>query len=119
MKRLQIILMILALGLFLVPKQLLATSSAMDCCTSEQMAKNHCQHTKKDNHHQSGDHKNCTGSSCTTCGTCTVFSISVLKADFIHLNSIATKIKSGQSFIYKEPALQNGICEIWQPPKIG
>ena len=45
--------------------------------------------------------------------------VSTVGSQLLKKNSIATKIKSGQNFIYKEPALQNGICEIWQPPKIG
>lgn len=120
-KRFQILLLILCLGIFIIPKQnFSAQSPDTSCCTKKISAKDCCK-TKKNSKkpcHKS-EKSSCEGN-CPKCHMCSVsfvfFGInpSDKKADEIKLIS-STKEK----FTYLTPEFSSANPKIWQPPKIG
>ena len=122
-KRFQVLLMILALGVFITPKQiLLAQTTQMSCCKSENRDNNRC-HNKdqkqEDCSKNQSHHKGCSGNCCTNCGSCNTFVYTVLKPDH-QLPLLKQFIQNNhKGFRYSDPFISTSLQEIWQPPKIG
>lgn len=119
-EKLKIILMIFALGLFVIPKQSFSAQTKDSCCT-EVATKDCC---KKNNHHSqkpcSKDSENNKCNDCTTCSSChhslVTFAVS-LNENLVEPNPI---IQSGaENFKYISPEISDISIKIWQPPKIG
>ena len=120
--KLKIFFLIFALGMFVIPKQILfAQNSAMSCCI-ENSIKDCCETHKKNTNEKpchDSDKKghNCTG--CTTCTSCHfVAFLFSLPAEYLYKKPLAiTFIR--EPFAYFTPEISVISGKIWQPPKIG
>ena len=119
-KKVQLILMIFCLGIFVVPKQIFfAKTQEMSCCNNEKPTKSCCEKEKsspcKDSKNK---HHSCDGN-CTNCSFC-ASSIAFLKVEFqnefenISQHNISQKVEN----FYLQPSLSQLPKKIWQPPKI-
>lgn len=119
-RKFQFLLMILCLGIFIMPKQIIfAQSKTMECCQKKNDSSKSC-HKQKGNcnsqHNKKGN--DCSGNCCTSCGICSAFQISIMKSEnFISLKKQNLIFKT-QNFSYSEPFFNFYLKEIWQPPKI-
>ena len=119
-KKVQLILMIFCLGIFVVPKQIFfAENNEMSCCNKENPTKSCCDKEKsspcKDSKNK---HHSCDGN-CTNCVFCST-SIVFLGVEFQNLlEKISQKhISNKVENFYLQPSLSQLPKKIWQPPKI-
>ncbi len=119
-KKVQLILMIFCLGIFVVPKQIFfAENKEMSCCNKENPTKSCCDKEKsspcKDSKNK---HHSCDGN-CTNCVFCST-SIVFLGVEFQNLlEKISQKhISNKVENFYLQPSLSQLPKKIWQPPKI-
>lgn len=108
--------MILSLGIFILPKQMIsAQQTEMSCCKKESKKEDCCK-----DHHQKSDNKShgCDDGCCSSCNTCTtfVFNPVLIEEAIISSNKVVDKTSA---FRYQEPFISLSLKEIWQPPKIG
>lgn len=117
-KKIQILMMIFCLGIFIFPKQnFISTSETFDCCKTE---KNCCgKSEKKSCHNKKNDKKSCEGN-CANCHSCCSTVVINLDNKTIFENIFNQKFtsKKVESF-YLQPHLSSLFISIWQPPKIG
>ena len=120
-KKFRIMLMIFALGLFVIPKQMLfAQNTEMSCCTGKS-SKDCCDsQQKKDDKpcHDSGkkDQK-CNG--CTSCSSCHfVILLFSRPAELSYIKPVKI-LTQKEKFTYITPEISDISGKIWQPPKIG
>jgi hypothetical protein len=124
LKTLKILFIVLGLGIFILPKQMVFAQSPVEHCDKKMNdAKNCCDtkkssdchsHTKKDSPKQ----KDC-NHDCNDCKSCTVqFTVNFLSAEF---NSPVEKhfVESKANFDYQTLHFTSTLQNIWQPPKIG
>ncbi|MDO5615134.1 MAG: hypothetical protein Q4G16_03015 [Cruoricaptor ignavus] len=115
-----ILMMFVALGIFLIPKQILfAQTNDMDCCNkTETSTKCHSETENKEKDDCSDSQNPCTSKCCVDCATCSIFSILLMKPEnanpFLGYQDISKKVL----FSYSTPYLSYGLRDIWQPPKI-
>lgn len=120
-KRFHILILMLCLGIFVIPKQIVGAqtpeisccekeSSQKDCCKTEKEPKKPCHENEK---------KSCEGN-CTNCHSCTVsfvfFGIPPAVKKTILLSFYSRK---KEKFTYLTPEFSTSDAAIWQPPKIG
>ena len=117
-KKIQILMMIFCLGIFIFPKQnFISTSETSDCCKTE---KNCCgKSEKKSCHSKKNDKKSCEGncSNCHSCCSTLVFNLenkNILDFDK-NQNFYTKKVEN----LYLQPHFSSLFVSIWQPPKIG
>lgn len=121
-KLVQIWLLVLCLGLFIIPKQyFIAQNSTESCCAiSLTQKEDHCKlEHKKDNCHKEGKNKNhCTGN-CNNCDICH-FSLAVFRMPIIHEIDlfITDENSKEETSLYITPEISDIFSKIWQPPKI-
>lgn len=117
-KKLQILLMIFCLGIFIFPKQaFLMQRTEMNCCQKEQPSKECCskdaapKEKKQDRHSCEGNCAKCSG-----CSVSVVFlSVSMPSLQEKKSSVITQKVEKA----YLQPSLSIPYQSIWQPPKIG
>lgn len=121
-KRLKIFLIILGLGVFILPKQLVSAQGIEQAC-SHQSSKKECCKSQEDSTCHSKDSKensdkNKCGDDCNTCNSCTIHCFT---------NFISSELPSilPQHFFVKKlnfdheiPYFTSNIQNIWQPPKL-
>lgn len=117
-KKIQILMMIFCLGIFIFPKKnFIAANENSDCCKTE---KNCCDKSeKKPCHGKENNKKSCEGS-CSNCHSCcstVVFNFENKTTFETILNQKFTS-KKVENF-YLQPHLSSLFISIWQPPKIG
>ena len=120
-KKIQILMMIFCLGIFIFPKQNISVDSEKQdccktektCCDKEKSEKKSCHNDKKD------DKKSCKGncSNCHSCCSTLVFNLENKTILDFDKNQKFTS-KKVESF-YLQPHLSSLFISIWQPPKIG
>ena len=116
-RKLQLLLMIFCLGIFVFPKQnVVMQLSQSSCCKTE---KTDISDSKKSNScdHHSKQEKECKDN-CTTCKVCaSCYAFSVIPTE---LKPEVFKISQSkhQLFSYKNQILLARSFNIWQPPKI-
>lgn len=118
-KKIQILMMIFCLGIFIFPKQnFISTSETSDCCKTEKKC---CAKSEKKTCHgkEENNKKSCEGN-CTNCHSCC--STVVINLD----NKNILECIPNQKFtakkveiFYLQPHLSSLFISIWQPPKIG
>ena len=117
-KKIQILMMIFCLGIFIYPKQnFISTSETSDCCKTE---KNCCgKSEKKSCHSKKNDKKSCEGNcaNCHSCCSTLVFNLENKTILDFDKNQKFTS-KKVESF-YLQPHFSSLFVSIWQPPKIG
>ena len=120
-KRLKILLMIFALGSFILPGQIsFAQSSEMSCCKSSDQSNDCCKKTQKEEKpcHDSSQQNSC-GDQCTACASChfaAAFFYPVSHETLISYSKIQVQ---KETFTYVTPEISDIFSKIWQPPKIG
>ncbi len=122
-KTLKIFLIVLGLGIFTLPKQMIYAQSEMECCDLKS-TKDDCGKKEKtpschsENSKNKSEKSNC-GDDCNKCQSCTV--------QFV-LNYITAESKTSSNqhfhaqkliFEYKNSYFSSNFHNIWQPPKIG
>lgn len=115
-------MMFLALGIFLMPKQIFAASSKteMECCKKETSEKKSCHKQQKDDcKHESNQHQNCSGDCCNKCNGCNTVFVPFDKSSTLVNDIPSFSHQEKETFTYRTPHLSTGLEEIWQPPKIG
>ncbi len=120
-KRFQIFLMILALGFFVIPKQVFfAQTTEMSCCTNTS-EKDCCnKDTKKDQKKPCHDSKKNSCNDCTTCHSCHASFIAFGLNGTTNQSEASTfAFSKKENFNYRAPEIQEAVTKIWQPPKIG
>ncbi|SHK14562.1 hypothetical protein SAMN05444371_1481 [Epilithonimonas mollis] len=122
LRKLQLILMIFCLGIFVFPKQNFNAQVAQSsCCEVQKDSSDCCKKGEKKSdscHHDSKKEKDCKDN-CTTCKTCSSgFVFSVV------LNNLDNKLKTpfftiSNPFSYYSQSPSARSFNIWQPPKLG
>ena len=122
LRKLQLIVMIFCLGIFVFPNQNFNVQLAQSSCCKEQKDNSDCckkQEKKSEScHHDSKKGQDCKDN-CTTCKTCSSgFVFSVV------LNELDNKLKTpafliSNSFSYYSQSPLTRSFNIWQPPKLG
>lgn len=120
-KYFKILLMIFALGIFVVPKQLfIAQNSEISCCNTEKPTKSCCDKEEKTTpcEDSKNKHHSCDGN----CSNCVFCSSSVVFLGVEFQNQISeisqTNISNKVENFYLQPSLSQLPKKIWQPPKI-
>lgn len=116
-KKIQILIMLFCLGIFIFPKQSFIVNSEKSCCKTEKKC---CGKTEKKSCHNEKNQKNSCEGNCSNCHSCSftiVFNIanqcSYALEDNHNLN--LKKVEN----LYLQPYLSSLFISIWQPPKIG
>lgn len=121
-KTLKIFFIVLGLGIFVLPKQVVFAKNKVECC-DQKSTKEECCKTKKStschtkNSTKNSKDDNC-GDDCTNCHSCTVhFATNFLSSELNfdcnhHVFILKLNFDYGISYIFS--STQN----IWQPPKI-
>lgn len=119
-KRLKIALMIFALGIFIVPKQMIfAQETEMSCCNKTSSKKECCQKENSKPCHDSKNQKNSCEGNCAKCASCS-FTTVFIATEFKNIsvegseNFISNKVEN----FYLTPYFSKLYSAIWQPPKI-
>lgn len=122
-KTLRIFLIVLGLGIFILPKQMLSAQKKIECCEQKSAKENCCKKEKPTSCHSedsqnSSEKKGC-GDDCTQFHSCSVHSVmNYLSPDtktFLHHHFLSQKL----AFEYKSSYFSSNFNKIWQPPKIG
>lgn len=119
-KRLQILLMIFALGIFVMPKQMLLAqfeASAMACCSTSNSDDN-CHHTSEQENPCKDSKQPCSTNCCTTCSSCAYGFTPLAKPQFFLILEALIAIEKKSEFNYETPHFSTYLKDIWQPPKI-
>ncbi|KMQ72113.1 hypothetical protein ACM44_03620 [Chryseobacterium koreense CCUG 49689] len=121
-KTLKLLLIVLSLGAFILPKQMLFAQQTAQCCEQKKQEDNCCKTEKKqpchDSNSKSHSDKNHCGNDCANCHSCSLFSLfnfvspETLASESIHL--VETKLNFNYSICF----ISNNFKNIWQPPKI-
>lgn len=121
-KKIQIFVMILALGTFILPTQnFFAQTSTMECCSPQKPDSNSCHNERKENsdcskNHQK--HEGCKDNCCTNCNGCHSFFVPMFVPLENQKNNSEFNIGSNAGYNYRNPHFSTLLQEIWQPPKI-
>lgn len=118
-KKLQILLMIFCLGIFIFPKQNSVFENNMSCCKTEKSQKEHCQNSKKMPCHDSRSKKKSCEGNCTNCNSCVsgiILAAEISKPAIIKVQQIT--ISNKVENFYLQPYFSTLYKVIWQPPKI-
>ena len=118
MKLFQLLIIILCLGLFIIPKQnFYAQQTEMSCCKTDSKKTDCCTH-----HKTSSDKQNHSKKSCNDCCKDCSFSANfhyVIHFDELLREDTHTALAQSNRFEYKNPYISFSLHQIWQPPKIG
>lgn len=118
-KKVQFLLMIFCLGMFIFPKQLFsAQKQEMTCCEKEKTEKNCCDKSENSKPCDSNKSHSCDGNctNCRACSTSVVFLAVEIKTELEKQNVLPIS-KQVENF-YLQPNLSQLPKKIWQPPKI-
>ncbi len=118
-KTLKIFLIILGLGVFILPKQVLFAQKIEQCC-EQKSDKNDCCKTEKPEpcHSEKSDKKDC-GNNCSNCHSCSINFVLNYISPEIYSSSQKQFFSEKLSFNYEISFFSSNIHNIWQPPKIG
>ena len=118
-KKLQFLVLVLCMGLFLMPRQnAMAGELEKSCCKMEQNAEKSCHEDQQTTPCHDSEKKAC-DSQCTHCNACTVASVSTpaFLQEYIRISKKFSGEKT--SFAYILPDYSAAHAKIWQPPKLG
>lgn len=123
LKSLKIFLIILGLGIFTLPTQMLSAQTVEQCCGEKSENGNCCKtETEKACHSENSSKEkgssNC-GNDCANCHTCSVPVIASYISAEVFSSSAIVFSDQNLVFSYKIPAFSSKIQNIWQPPKLG
>ena len=120
---LKIFFIVLGLGIFILPKQMIYAQTTFECCDQKSIKEDCCKTEKTKSCHSDlsknkSEKDNC-GDDCTNCHSCTVhFVMNYLTPEF---NSTLKRhfFIQDLNFEYGNSYFSSDIQNIWQPPKIG
>lgn len=123
LKSLKIFLIILGLGIFILPTQMLSAQTIEKCCSAESENKDCCKtETEKPCHSEQSSKEKGTsscGNECANCHTCSILLISTSIPAGIYLTEAPAFSHQNVVFSYTIPFFSSKIQNIWQPPKLG
>lgn len=116
--KLQFLMLILCMGLFIVPKQLLsAPSQTMECCQQHKSSTKTC-HNDKNTSSKPGKDAGCAGNCCTFCGICSVSATPAMASEPFGGPVKRKFVSNAAKTPYKSAFFSIHLMDIWQPPKI-
>ena len=122
-KTLKIFFIVLGLGIFILPKQMIYAQNPVECC-DQKSTKDDCCKTEKtkschsENSKKKSDKDSC-GDNCNQCHSCTInFVLNYISPE---LQTLAKNQFFNQRlhFDYEISYFSSNLNNIWQPPKIG
>lgn len=118
-KSLKICLIILGLGVFVLPKQILYAQKTEQCC-EQKTNKDDCCKTEdsKPCHPEESEKKDCK-KDCSNCHSCSVSFVLNYISPEIYSPSQKHFFSEKNNFNYEIAFFFSNIHNIWQPPKIG
>lgn len=121
-RTLKIFLIVLGLGIFILPKQMIFAQQTEQCCEPKTTETDCCKTDKKTDRHSEKSHgdskKNDCSNDCTNCNSCSQHLVfNFLSPDFFNEATHQT-VQKKLSFTYKISFYSSKIHHIWQPPKI-
>lgn len=122
-RTLKLFLLVLGLGIFTLPKQMVFAQNMTECCDQKATSENCCASKSTDSCHSETSDKNSQkencGDDCTNCHSCTVhFAVNYISPELsagLNQHKFATELNFGEGISFISSSIQN----IWQPPKIG
>lgn len=122
-RTLKIFFIVLGLGIFILPKQMIYAQTTLECCDQKSTKDNCCKTEKTKSCHSENSknksEKNNCGDDCTQCHSCTVhFVLNYLSPEIsqtANQHLFAKKLNFNYGISYFSSSIQN----IWQPPKLG
>ncbi|QDP85151.1 hypothetical protein FNJ88_06075 [Chryseobacterium sp. SNU WT5] len=123
LKTLKIFLIVLGLGIFILPKQMIFAQSVIECGDKMTNTENCCKTEKTeschtDNSDRKSEKSNCEDD-CTQCHFCTVNFVLNFLLPEINENSPDHLFTKTLNFNYGISYFSSSFENIWQPPKIG
>lgn len=122
-KTLKIFLIVLGLGIFTLPKQMLYAKSKIECCDQKAKKDDCCKTEKTSSCHsenpKNNSEKNNCGDDCTQCHSCTVHFVLNYLSPEAKTFSTSRFFAQNLTFEYKNSYFSSNFENIWQPPKIG
>lgn len=123
LKSLKIFLIILGLGIFIIPKQMLyAKAPTEKCCNKSGQQKDCCQEEEKSSCHSGksdskSSKKDC-GNSCANCHTCSVNVVMTYLPHQPIITLLLFHVSKTEVSTYQPPFFTSRFQNIWQPPKL-
>lgn len=121
LRSLKIFLMILGLGSFIFPQQMLAVQTPQECCIESSTAcTDHSTNEEEGCHSgKTSDSENDCKSGCDACYACMAQYIPVILSTTFDNPQAVFYYGDKSTFKYSVSYFSNSIQNIWQPPKIG
>ena len=123
LKSLKIIVLIIGLGVFILPKQMISAQNIENCCSKSSQNENCCKTEKTEPCHDSSSQnkseKNSCGNDCSNCNTCSVNVVLNYISPEIYSPLNKNLFAKNNRFNYKISFFPSTIQNIWQPPKLG
>ena len=117
LRTLKILFIVLGLGIFILPKQLVFAQNTIECCEQESTESDCCNTETPMSCHPENSKDDC-ADDCSNCHSCTVhFVINFLSPetnDSANQQVFALQLNFDYGISYFSSTIQN----IWQPPKI-
>ena len=120
-RRLQLILMLLCLGIFIFPKQAFDMPMSSSCCEAKTNTNSCCSKenkTTKPCHKEPAKKKNCNKERCSVCKVCHSSSITSVVLNQNNSLFYFNFNERQPHFGYHIQPIVDGSFNIWQPPKI-
>ena len=121
LKSLKIFLIILGLGVFILPGQLLSAQEIEQCCeqsTSENCCKNDAKKSCHSEKSGKNDHQSGCGKDCGNCQNCIISFVLNFYPAVNKMDAVPTIIGSAKIYPHKFPFFSSLFQNIWQPPKL-
>lgn len=122
LKSLKIFLIILGLGVFTLPGQMLSAQDIEQCCDKPAATENCCTTETTDACHSENSDKNSQqnncGNDCAKCHNCVISLVLNFHAAENKLDAAPALIGSAKIYSHKLPFFSSLFQNIWQPPKL-
>ena len=121
LRKLKILFIVLGLGIFILPKQMVFAQSPTECC--DQKATDDCCSKEVDTschseNQRETSEKDC-GEDCGQCNSCTVHFAMDYLSPVLYNSEVQHLFSSDPDFNYGIDFFSSTFQNIWQPPKIG
>ena len=120
-KTLKIFLLVMSLGIFILPKQMLFAQQTEMCCEQKSQKDDCCNKNKKEQCHDENSKdppKNNCGNDCANCHSCSMHFVFNYISPEIYESAEKTFSAIQLNFGYGISFFSSDFHNIWQPPKI-
>lgn len=122
-RTLKIFFIVLGLGIFILPKQVVFAQGSIECCDQKNIIEECCDLNQSESCHtensaEQSTNDNC-GDDCNTCHSCTVHFVVNFLSPELNSNLHPHFFIKNFNFKYGNSYFSSTIENIWQPPKIG